>query len=317
MTAAAHRSMPLRDDLSYPSSAIFRRWRALIPRCRARLVSPDASGGCSLRICLYTSGSRRFFSGDVIGCRCALDVATFTADTYAPIVSERSVAPSLPFCRDPDFRMYSANISSVSWLYSIPPGDWGSMNGTRPVCALNSLNHSSAVASQSASAASSQCSSTAVRSCAVSSRCICVGLAANLFGCICDSGSASPLSRKRRRALSAGASDGGAALRLDAAVALCCASDGAVVCCEPVAHPLFPAAVGGVRTEPVDWGSAPQSLLCVCCTVVVLRCVCNVMVSWRCVVTELTPSARCSVSVCVCIVLCLGLCECGMWICCS
>ena len=72
MTAAAHRSMPLRDDLSYPSSAIFRRWRALIPRCRARLLSPDASGGCSLRICLYTSGSRRFFSGDVIGCRCAL-----------------------------------------------------------------------------------------------------------------------------------------------------------------------------------------------------------------------------------------------------
>ena len=150
-----------------------------------------------------------------------------------------------------------------------------------------------------------------MRSCAVSSRCGCVGLAANLSGCTCDSGSASPLSRKRRRALSAGASDGGAALRLDAVVTLCRASDGAVVCCGPVARPLFPAAVGGVRTEPVDWGFGSMCLFCICCTVVVLRCVCNVLVLWCCVVTELTPSARCSVSVCVCIVLRLGLYECG------
>eukprot|EP00965_Chrysotila_dentata_P116568 3853190-Pleurochrysis_carterae.AAC.1 len=61
------------------------------------------------------------------------------------MVSARSVAPALAFCRDPPLRMYSAKRVRVSVLYCAPPTVSGSTNGTRSVSATKSSNHPSAV----------------------------------------------------------------------------------------------------------------------------------------------------------------------------
>ena len=91
-------------------------------------------------------------------------------------------------------------------MYIFPACVAGSTNGTMPVAALNSLNHSRAVASLSASAASSQWDASALSRLAAASFCRFVAALSKLLVCRGPSGLASPLSSKSRFALAAGGS---------------------------------------------------------------------------------------------------------------